>query len=117
VGLFYNAPEPTRGGIHRVGHEMVLVDRIARCETNKMRPIHMVVTSLDPGSTTEVLRTLDLVRKLNLCSIPTTTWQHPTRATSHQLHPPYIRKLTGLDTDKLLELAHLARTTASLLKR
>ena len=40
------------------------------------------------------LRTLDPVRKLDLRSLPTTTWQHSMRATSHQLHP-----------DELLDLA------------
>jgi len=39
-------------------------------------------------------RTLDPVRKLDLRSLPTTTWQHSMRATSHQLHP-----------DELLDLA------------
>jgi len=38
-----------------------------------------------PCSITEVPRTLDPVRTPNLRSLPTTTWQHQTRATLHQL--------------------------------
>jgi len=50
------------------------------------------------GLIIEVPRTLDPVRKLNLCSLPTTTW----RPCTNYVH--YIRKLTGRDTNELLEL-------------
>jgi len=40
-----------------------------------------------PGSTTELLQTLDSVKKLNISSLPTTIWQHSTRAILPKLYP------------------------------
>ena len=87
---FARAATPTRQ-LLPVNGECVINSRVARLRqtitfsTTVLQHNNTILSNLRPRVPDH--STLDPARKLNLCSLPTTTWQHPTRATSHQLYP------------------------------